>query len=158
MMKQKYFTVFILLIALTVSSLGFSFISKADSQDDASFTIVKTCSCTVNGTERVLTLYSDGSLFFNVKESGYSESLPDALDIGFDKLGTIYCIDTDNIIRWWNYDLASDAPVLNSIFILVNNEEIGIDNVKELILDEDNNYVIGWECPKVCVNLQTDVR
>ncbi|MEI3285247.1 MAG: hypothetical protein V8R84_08500 [Eubacterium sp.] len=59
-------------------------------------------------------------------------------------LGTLYCIDSDNIIRWWNYDLAYDAPGLNAIFISVNNEEIGIDNVKELILDEDNNYVIGF--------------
>lgn len=144
MMRQKYFTVLILLIALTVSSLDFTFISKADSQDNAP-TVIKTCSCTVNGTERVLTLYSNGNLFFNVKENGYSTILPDALDIGFDKLGTIYCIDSDNIIRWWNYDLAADAPGFHSIFILVNNEEIGIDNVRELILDEDNNYVIGFK-------------
>ena len=144
MMRQKYFTVLILLIALTVSSLDFTFISKADSQDNAP-TVIKTCSCTVNGTERVLTLYSNGNLFFNVKENGYSTILPDALDIGFDKLGTIYCIDSDNIIRWWDYDLAADAPGFHSIFILVNNEEIGIDNVRELILDEDNNYVIGFK-------------
>lgn len=144
MMKQKYFTVLILLIALTVSSLDFTFVSKADSQDNAP-TVIKTCSCTVNGTERVLTLYSNGKLFFKVLNSTYSELLDlDITAVGFDKLGTLYCIDSDNIIRWWNYDLAYDAPGLNAIFISVNNEEIGIDNVKELILDEDNNYVIGF--------------
>ena len=144
MMKQKYFTVLILLIALTVSSLDFTFVSKADSQDNAP-TVIKTCSCTINGTERVLTLYSNGKLFFKVLNSTYSELLDlDITAVGFDKLGTLYCIDSDNIIRWWNYDLAYDAPGLNAIFISVNNEEIGIDNVKELILDEDNNYVIGF--------------
>ena len=106
-MKQKYFNVFILLIALTVSSLGFSFISKADSQDDASFTIVKTCSCTVNGTERVLTLYSDGRLVFKVKENGYSTVLPDALNVGFDKLGREYpkvCVNLQTGVRY-NYSV-----------------------------------------------------
>lgn len=145
MMKQKYFTVFILLIALTVSSLGFSFISKADSQDDASSTVVKTCSCTVNGTERVLTLLSNGTLYFEVTENGYSESLPDALDVGFDKLGTVYSINLKNNIRWWNYDLAFDAPGSIPIFKADSNKTEYIDNVKELIFDEDNKYVIGFK-------------
>ena len=132
-------------LAVIVCTLFYTNTAKADTENSwDSSDVVKVSKCTVNGTERILTLYSDGSLFFKVKENGYSTILPDALDIGFDKLGTIYCIDSDNIIRWWNYDLAADAPGFHSIFILVNNEEIGIDNVKELILDEDNNYVIGF--------------
>ena len=145
MMKQKYFTVFILLIALTVSSLGFSFISKADSQDDASFTVVKTCSCTVNGTERVLTLYSDGRLVFKVKENGYSTVLPAALNVGFDKLGTVYSINLKNNIRWWNYDLFFDAPGSAAIFKPDSNKTEPIENVKELLFDENNEFVIGFK-------------
>jgi len=105
-------------LAVIVCTLFYTNTAKADTENSwDSSDVVKVSKCTVNGTERILTLYSDGSLFFKVKENGYSTILPDALDIGFDKLGTIYCIDSDNIIRWWNYDLAADAPGFHSIFI-----------------------------------------
>ncbi len=133
-------------LAVIVCTLFYTNTAKADTENSwDSSDVVKVSKCTVNGTERVLTLYSNGKLFFKVLNSTYSELLDlDITAVGFDKLGTLYCIDSDNIIRWWNYDLAYDAPGLNAIFISVNNEEIGIDNVKELILDEDNNYVIGF--------------
>ena len=133
-------------LAVIVCTLFYTNTAKADTENSwDSSDVVKVSKCTVNGTERVLTLYSNGKLFFKVLNSTYSELLGlDITTVGFDKLGTLYCIDSDNIIRWWNYDLAYDAPGLKAIFISVNNEEIGIDNVKELILDEDNNYVIGF--------------
>ena len=87
-------------LAVIVCTLFYTNTAKADTENSwDSSDVVKVSKCTVNGTERILTLYSDGSLFFKVKENGYSTILPDALDIGFDKLGTIYCIDSDNIIR-----------------------------------------------------------
>ena len=143
---HKKYVALLTTLAVIVCTLFYTNTAKADTENSwEPSDVVKVSKCTVNGSERILTLYSDGSLFFKVKENGYSTILPEALDIGFDKLGTIYCIDSDNIIRWWNYDLAADAPGFHSIFILVNNEEIGIDNVRELILDEDNNYVIGYK-------------
>ena len=143
---HKKYVALLTTLAVIVCTLFYTNTAKADTENSwEPSDVVKVSKCTVNGSERILTLYSDGSLFFKVKENGYSTILPEALDIGFDKLGTIYCIDSDNIIRWWSYDLAADAPGFHSIFILVNNEEIGIDNVRELILDEDNNYVIGYK-------------
>ena len=72
-------------LAVIVCTLFYTNTAKADTENSwDSSDVVKVSKCTVNGTERILTLYSDGSLFFKVKENGYSTILPDALDIGFD--------------------------------------------------------------------------
>ena len=147
-MKRKKFVTLSLLIALVLCTICYSGVSKAETTADTEKpTTVKTCSCIINGTERVLTLLSDGTLFFKVKETGYSEVLPDALSVGFDKeYGTVYCIDFQNSIRWWNYDLAPNSPGLHAVFYStpMGNEE-AIINVESLIFDENNEFVIGYK-------------
>ena len=71
--------------------------------------------------------------------------MPDALDIGFDKLGTIYCIDSDNIIRWWNYDLIPNYPVLDSIYKDMKNKEGFIGDIEQLLFDKNGEFVIGYK-------------
>ena len=143
---QKKYVALLTMLAMVICTMFCTNTVKADTElPFSNEDVIKTCSCTVNGTERVLTLLSNGTLYFEVTENGYSESLPDALDVGFDKLGTVYSINLKNNIRWWNYDLAFDAPGSIPIFKADSNKTEYIDNVKELIFDEDNKYVIGFK-------------
>lgn len=145
-MKRKKCVALSLLIALVLCIICNSGVSKAETTKDSEDTptVVKTCSCIINGTERVLTLLSNGKLFFEVKETGYSEILPGASDVGFDKLGTVYSINLKNNIRWWNYDLESDAPGSNPIFKANSNKTECIENVEKLLFDKNNEFVIGF--------------
>ena len=146
MMKQKYFTVLILLIALTVSSLDFTFVSKADSQDNAP-TVIKTYTCTVNGTVRTLTEYENSYIYMQIDDQKPEYLWHDTLDVGIDKLSTVWVISPiKSTILWWNYDLFGyeDKGFVNVYISNIEDSDLYVTDVESLIRDE-NDFVTGYK-------------
>ena len=70
----------------------------------------------------------------------------DAISIKFDQYGTIWAIDSDTSIRWWNYDLAPNDTSFKAILNPTADNPNGfIDDVESFILDENNQFVVGYK-------------
>ena len=86
-------------------------------------------------------------MYFEIKETEYLENISSNItDAGFDKkYGTVYCIVSGETVRWWNYDLIPDYPVLDSIYKDMKNKEGFIGDIEQLLFDKNGEFVIGYK-------------
>ena len=136
------------ILAMVICTIFCSNTAKADTENlwDIS-EVQKVSKCTINGIERTLTLLKNGKLYFEIKETEYLEEITsDITDAGFDKnYGTVYCIVSGKSVRWWNYDLIPNYPVLDSIYKDMKNKEDYIGNIEQLLFDENGEFVLGYK-------------
>lgn len=118
----------------------------------------ETISCTVDGVERSLTWSEDNSIYFTIGESEpicISSSDSSLLDLRFDKYGSCWFYNYDGyndefgydeyVLRWWNYDLLSNMPILKVIPKLTSeNENVPVNNIESIISD-DSGFIIGYQ-------------
>ena len=135
------------MLAMVICTMFCTNTAKADTENswDPS-DVVKVTSCTINGSERTLTLLKNGDLYFEIKEIGYFELVYlNVTDAGFDKdCGTVYCVESGKLLGWWNYDL-TNLPVINSIFKDMSHPEVSIGNIEQLLFDENGEFIIGYK-------------
>ena len=144
---QKKYVALLTMLAMVICTMFCTNTVKADTENswDPS-DVVKVTKCTVNGSERTLTLLKNGDLYFEIKEIGYFELVYlNVTDAGFDKdCGTVYCVESGKLLGWWNYDL-TNLPVINSIFKDMSHPEVSIGNIEQLLFDENGEFIIGYK-------------
>ena len=151
--KTRKYVALSLLVALFVCTIYNSNVSKAEKTTYTKKAII----CTVNNVSRTLTWSNDGSIYF---KNGNSESIrliPDSslfLSIKFDSYGTCWTYTNDHFyenkneyfLRWWNYDLLPNSYAFNPIPRLTSEGYYeSVNDVESLILDSDNNFIIGYK-------------
>ena len=151
--KTRKYVALSLLVALFVCTIYNSNVSKAEKTTYTKKAII----CTVNNVSRTLTWSDDGSIYFKIGASEPIQLISDSslfLSIKFDKYGTCWTYkndlsdENDNkyVLRWWNYDLMPDSYFFNPI-PRVTSEGLYeyVDDIESLILDSDNNFIIGYK-------------
>lgn len=143
---KKYVTL-LTTLAVIVCTLFYTNTAKADTENSwEPSDVVKVSKCTVNGSERTLTLLKNGDLYFQATETSSPKfAFLDVMNFGFDKMyGTVYVLTSENLLGWWNYDL-TNSPTLNSVFKNMSNPKDPIGDIEKLLFDENNEFVIGYK-------------
>ena len=144
---HKKYVALLTLLAMIVCTMFCTNTVKADSENlwDSS-DVVKVSKCTINGSERTLTLLKNGDLYFQATETSSPKfAFLDVMNFGFDKMyGTVYVLTSENLLGWWNYDL-TNSPTLNSVFKNMSNPKDPIGDIEKLLFDENNEFVIGYK-------------
>ena len=151
--KTHKYVALSLLVALFVCTIYNSNVSKAEKTTYTKKAII----CTVNNVSRTLTWADDGSIYFKIGASEPIRLIIDSspfLSIKFDKYGTCWAYKNDHsdendskyVLRWWNYDFMPDSYFFNPI-PRVTSEGLYeyVDDIESLILDSDNNFIIGYK-------------
>ena len=151
--KTRKYVALSLLVALFVCTICNSNVSKAETSTDAK----KTISCTVNNVNRTLTWSDDGSIYFKIGDSESIRLIADSspfLSIKFDIYGTCWTYENDHsdendskyVLRWWNYDILPDSYIFKVIPRVTSEGSYEyVDDIESLILDSDNNFIIGYK-------------
>lgn len=109
--------------------------------------IVKTYTCTVNGTVRTLTRYENSYIYMQIDDQKPEYLWHDTLDVGIDKLSTVWVISPiKSTILWWNYDLFGyeDKGFVNVYISNIEDSDLYVTDVESLIRDE-NDFVTGYK-------------
>lgn len=109
--------------------------------------VVETSTCVVNGVERSLIILKDSSIYLKIGDSSPISVYFDSKSTKFDQYGTIWIIDSlDTAICWWNYDLSPDDITFHPINKpTAENPKAFVDDVESLVLDENNQFVVGYK-------------
>lgn len=108
--------------------------------------VVETSTCVVNGVERSLIVLKNTLVYLKIGDVSPKLVYLDAKSIKFDQYGTIWAIDADTSIRWWNYDLAPNDTSFKAILNpTADNPNSFIDDVESFIFDENNQFVVGYK-------------
>ena len=141
------------ILAMVICTMFCTNTAKAETSTETK----KTISCTVNGVKRTLTWSNDGSIYFKNGDSESIRLIPDSslfLSIKFDTYGTCWTYTNDHFyenkneyfLRWWNYDLLPNSYAFNPIPRLTSEGYYeSVNDVESLILDSDNNFIIGYK-------------
>ena len=150
---QKKYVALLTMLAMVICTMFCTNTAKAETSTETK----KTISCTVNSVERTLTWSNDGSIYFKNGDSESIRLIPDSslfLSIKFDTYGTCWTYTNDHfhenkneyVLRWWNYDLLPNSYAFNPIPRLTSEGYYEyVTDVESLILDSDNNFIIGYK-------------
>ena len=144
---HKKYVALLTTLAVIVCTLFYTNTAKADTENSwEPSDVVKVSKCTINGSERTLTLLKNGDLYFQATETSSPKfAFLDVMNFGFDKMyGTVYVLTSENLLGWWNYDL-TNSPTLNSVFKNMSNPKDPIGDIEKLLFDENNEFVIGYK-------------
>ena len=144
---HKKYVALLTLLAMVVCTMFCTNTVKADTDlpwDESE--VVETSTCVVNGVERSLTVLKNTFVYLKIGDASPKLVYLDAISIKFDQYGTIWAIDSDTSIRWWNYDLAPNDTSFKAILNPTADNPNGfIDDVESFILDENNQFVVGYK-------------
>lgn len=135
-----------LLVVLTVTF--FSGTAKA-ANDITSETILKTYTGSVNGIERDLFLTkskTEVKAYIKIGEKDPYFLTSMILDAGPDKYGSIWALDDENILCWWNYDLCSDRTFYVIPRPTSTDPKAYVDDVESIIVEGSGTkaIVVGY--------------
>ena len=114
----------------------------------------------VSGTPWILTTLEDYSitlkvgdndvLYLDKDDRNLASDGGGIINIGIDtNTNTIYVLDSNHVIRWWNYDLQKhDSIIYNFITTSTDENNLSyVDEVADLIIDYSNNQrlITGYE-------------
>ena len=151
--KTRKYVALSLLVALFVCTIYNSNVSKAEKTTYTKKAII----CTVNNVSRTLTWSDDGSIYFKIGASEPIQLFSDSslfLSIKFDIYGTCWTYKKDRsdesnnkyVLRWWNYDILPDSYIFKVIPRVTSEGSYEyVDDIESLILDSDNNFIIGYK-------------
>ena len=141
------------ILAMVICTMFCTNTAKAETSTETK----KTISCTVNGVKRTLTWSDDGSIYFKIGDSESIRLIADSspfLSIKFDIYGTCWTYKKDRsdesnnkyVLRWWNYDILPDSYIFKVIPRVTSEGSYEyVDDIESLILDSDNNFIIGYK-------------
>ena len=150
---QKKYVALLTLLAMVICTMFCTNTAKAETSTETK----KTISCTVNSVERTLTWSDDGSIYFKIGDSESIRLIADSspfLSIKFDIYGTCWTYKKDRsdesnnkyVLRWWNYDILPDSYIFKVIPRVTSEGSYEyVDDIESLILDSDNNFIIGYK-------------
>ena len=150
---QKKYVALLTLLAMVICTMFCTNTAKAETSTETK----KTISCTVNSVERTLTWSNDGSIYFKIGDSESIRLIADSspfLSIKFDIYGTCWTYKKDRsdesnnkyVLRWWNYDILPDSYIFKVIPRVTSEGSYEyVDDIESLILDSDNNFIIGYK-------------
>ena len=145
---HKKYVALLTLLAMVVCTMFCTNTVKADTDlpwDESE--VVETSTCVVNGVERSLIILKDSSIYLKIGDSSPISVYFDSKSTKFDQYGTIWIIDSlDTAICWWNYDLSPDDITFHPINKpTAENPKAFVDDVESLVLDENNQFVVGYK-------------
>ena len=150
---HKKYVALLTLLAMVICTMFCTNTAKAETSTETK----KTISCTVNGVKRTLTWSNDGSIYFKIGDSESIRLIADSspfLSIKFDIYGTCWTYKKDRsdesnnkyVLRWWNYDILPDSYIFKVIPRVTSEGSYEyVDDIESLILDSDNNFIIGYK-------------
>ena len=137
-------------MAMVMTLMGFFYTHPITSNAETTSDIVKTQTCTVNGIKRTITVYRDTTVLFQLEDEEPFVIIHACLNtefdnIGFDNIGTIWEIDEDNTISWWNYDLTPKIHLFIGLHKPSSTDDVSyVNNAKCLVFD-DQGFVTGYK-------------
>ena len=145
---HKKYVALLTMLAMVVCTMFCTNTVKADTDlpwDESE--VVETSTCVVNGVERSLIILKDSSIYLKIGDSSPISVYFDSKSTKFDQYGTIWIIDSlDTAICWWNYDLSPDDITFHPINKpTAENPKAFVDDVESLVLDENNQFVVGYK-------------
>lgn len=143
---QKKYVALLTLLAMVVCTMFYTNTARAE-ENLPDCPIVKTYTCTVNGTVRTLTEYENSYIYMQIDDQKPEYLWHDTLDVGIDKLSTVWVISPiKSTILWWNYDLFGyeDKGFVNVYISNIEDSDLYVTDVESLIRDE-NDFVTGYK-------------
>ena len=134
------------LLAMVICTMFYTNTARAE-ENLPDCPIVKTYTCTVNGTVRTLTRYENSYIYMQIDDQKPEYLWHDTLDVGIDKLSTVWVISPiKSTILWWNYDLFGyeDKGFVNVYISNIEDSDLYVTDVESLIRDE-NDFVTGYK-------------
>ena len=143
---QKKCVALLTLLAMVIFTMFYTNTARAE-ENLPDCPIVKTYTCTVNGTVRTLTRYENSYIYMQIDDQKPEYLWHDTLDVGIDKLSTVWVISPiKSTILWWNYDLFGyeDKGFVNVYISNIEDSDLYVTDVESLIRDE-NDFVTGYK-------------
>ena len=143
---QKKYVALLTLLAMVICTMFYTNTARAE-ENLPDCPIVKTYTCTVNGTVRTLTEYENSYIYMQIDDQKPEYLWHDTLDVGIDKLSTVWVISPiKSTILWWNYDLFGyeDKGFVNVYISNIEVSDLYVTDVESLIRDE-NDFVTGYK-------------
>ena len=143
---QKKYVALLTLLAMVICTIFYTNTARAE-ENLPDCPIVKTYTCTVNGTVRTLTEYENSYIYMQIDDQKPEYLWHDTLDVGIDKLSTVWVISPiKSTILWWNYDLFGyeDKGFVNVYISNIEDSDLYVTDVESLIRDE-NDFVTGYK-------------
>ena len=143
---QKKCVALLTLLAMVICTMFYTNTARAE-ENLPDCPIVKTYTCTVNGTVRTLTRYGNSYIYMQIDDQKPEYLWHDTLDVGIDKLSTVWVISPiKSTILWWNYDLFGyeDKGFVNVYISNIEDSDLYVTDVESLIRDE-NDFVTGYK-------------
>ena len=143
---HKKYVALLTLLAMVICTMFYTNTARAE-ENLPDCPIVKTYTCTVNGTVRTLTEYENSYIYMQIDDQKPEYLWHDTLDVGIDKLSTVWVISPiKSTILWWNYDLFGyeDKGFVNVYISNIEDSDLYVTDVESLIRDE-NDFVTGYK-------------
>ena len=143
---QKKYVALLTMLAMVICTIFYTNTARAE-ENLPDCPIVKTYTCTVNGTVRTLTEYENSYIYMQIDDQKPEYLWHDTLDVGIDKLSTVWVISPiKSTILWWNYDLFGyeDKGFVNVYISNIEDSDLYVTDVESLIRDE-NDFVTGYK-------------
>ena len=144
--KSRKHVALLTMLAMVICTMFYTNTARAE-ENLPDCPIVKTYTCTVNGTVRTLTEYENSYIYMQIDDQKPEYLWHDTLDVGIDKLSTVWVISPiKSTILWWNYDLFGyeDKGFVNVYISNIEDSDLYVTDVESLIRDE-NDFVTGYK-------------
>lgn len=107
--------------------------------------IAETSTCVVNGVERILIILANNDMYLKVGNDDPIYLTHSTTPFKFDKYGTLWCIETNDVIYWTSYDFG-EIDVSYAVRVPNNNGYFSpVEDVESFIFDTNGQFVIGFK-------------
>lgn len=151
-MRSKI-TALLVILSMVLSSWVIVPMDIVRAETDSDTEVVRISTCNFNGIERTLTVTRDGKIYLKMGDTstrfiyrdinnlGFGE-----YSVGFDEYGTVWIYDSDNAIRWCNFDFETDDMFFFHVISKPTSEYPSgyVNNVASLVFDDNNEFVVGY--------------
>lgn len=134
------------MLAMVICTMFCTNTAKADTDlpwDESE--IAETSTCVVNGVERILIILSNNDMYLKVGNDNpiYVTNSPNHYKL--DKYGTLWQIDSNNIVYWKSYDFGEIDESYGVVAINGSGNLFSMGKVESLIFDTNGQFVIGFK-------------
>ena len=143
---QKKYVALLTMLAMVICTMFCTNTAKADTDlpwDESE--IAETSTCVVNGVERILIILSNNDMYLKVGNDNpiYVTNSPNHYKL--DKYGTLWQIDSNNIVYWKSYDFGEIDESYGVVAINGSGNLFSMGKVESLIFDTNGQFVIGFK-------------
>ena len=107
--------------------------------------IAETSTCVVNGVERILIILTNNDMYLKVGNDDPIYLTHSTAPFKFDKYGTLWRIETDDVIYWKSYDFGEINVSYGVVPINSNGDLLDWGKVESFIFDTNGQFVIGFK-------------